>query len=42
MILFNNKIKIKWEWDNFRERKTIESQLLTNQILKDKIEKNNN
>ena len=44
MILFDNKLKIKWERDNPIEskmkKKKLEVQFLSNQILKDKIEKN--
>ena len=42
MILFDNKLKIKWERDNPIEskmKKKLEVQFLSNQILKDKIEK---
>jgi hypothetical protein len=39
MILFINKVKIKWEWNDHIERKKKESQFLANKMLKDEIKK---
>jgi hypothetical protein len=38
MILFDNKVKIKWEWNNLIKWK---KKLLVNQTLKDKLKKIN-
>jgi hypothetical protein len=40
MILFDNKVKIKWERDNFiKRKKKIKAQLPANKTLKDKLKK---
>jgi hypothetical protein len=42
MILFDNKTRNEWEWDNLimREmKKKIKVKLLVNQMLKDKLKK---
>jgi hypothetical protein len=41
MILFVNKIKIKWEWDDHIKStmKKYESQFLVNKMSNDKIKK---
>jgi hypothetical protein len=41
MILFDNKAKIKWEWDNLikKKKKKLEAQLPAKQRLKDDLKK---
>jgi hypothetical protein len=40
MILFDNKAKIEWEWDNLiKKKKKLEAQLPAKQRLKDDLKK---